>query len=77
MRAPRVIFEPSGSTSKKISIVVIGHVDSGKSSLTGRMLYECGSIDERLLQKLSKYAKESGDEILKYAWLLDKLRAER
>jgi translation elongation factor EF-1alpha len=43
---------------KHISIVVAGHVDAGKSSLTGRLLYDMGGIDERMMEKLNKKAIE-------------------
>merc|ERR1712190_492522 len=60
-----------------INIVVIGHVDSGKSTSTGHMIYKCGGIDKRLIEKYEKEAQESGKGSFKYAWVLDKLKAER
>ena len=61
----------------KINLVVIGHVDSGKSTSTGHLIYKCGGIDERTIQKFEKEAAESGKASFKYAWVLDKLKAER
>ena len=60
-----------------VNLVVIGHVDSGKSTSTGHLIYKCGGIDERTIQKFEKEAKEIGKESFKYAWVLDKLKAER
>lgn len=60
-----------------ISIVVIGHVDSGKSTSTGHMIYKCGGIDKRTIEKFEKESQESGKGSFKYAWVLDKLKAER
>jgi len=60
-----------------ISIVVIGHVDSGKSTTTGHLIYKCGGIDERTIQKFEKEADQMGKGTFKYAWVLDKLKAER
>lgn len=40
-----------------INIVVIGHLASGKSTTTGHLIYECGGIDKRALDKLEKGAK--------------------
>jgi len=60
-----------------INIVVIGHVDSGKSTSTGHMIYKCGGIDKRVLEKFEKEATELGKGSFKYAWVLDKLKAER
>ena len=41
-----------------ISIVVIGHVDSGKSTSTGHLIYKCGGIDKRTIEKFEKEAQE-------------------
>ena len=41
-----------------INIVVIGHVDSGKSTSTGHLIYKCGGIDKRTIEKLEKEATE-------------------
>jgi elongation factor 1-alpha len=45
-----------GKEKTNISIVVIGHVDSGKSTSTGHLIYKCGFIDQRTLDT---YEKES------------------
>jgi len=60
-----------------INLVVIGHVDSGKSTTTGHLIYKCGGIDERTIAKFEKEANELGKGSFKYAWVLDKLKAER
>lgn len=60
-----------------INIVVIGHVDSGKSTSTGHLIYKCGGIDKRTIEKFEKEAQELGKGSFKYAWVLDKLKAER
>jgi len=57
--------------------VVIGHVDSGKSTTTGHLIYKCGGIDKRTIEKFEKEAAEMGKGSFKYAWVLDKLKAER
>jgi translation elongation factor EF-1alpha len=41
-----------------INIVVIGHVDSGKSTTTGHLIYQCGGIDKRTIEKFEKEAQE-------------------
>jgi translation elongation factor EF-G len=58
-------------------LVVIGHVDSGKSTSTGHLIYKCGGIDKRTIEKFEKEADEMGKGSFKYAWVLDKLKAER
>ncbi|WP_411025018.1 GTP-binding protein, partial [Salmonella sp. s54836] len=60
-----------------INIVVIGHVDSGKSTTTGHLIYKLGGIDKRTIEKFEKEATEMGKGSFKYAWVLDKLKAER
>jgi elongation factor 1-alpha len=59
------------------NVVVIGHVDSGKSTTTGHLIYKCGGIDKRTIEKFEKEANEMGKGSFKYAWVLDKLKAER
>ncbi|EAR84550.1 translation elongation factor EF-1alpha (macronuclear) [Tetrahymena thermophila SB210] len=60
-----------------INLVVIGHVDSGKSTTTGHLIYKCGGIDKRVIEKFEKESAEAGKGSFKYAWVLDKLKAER
>merc|ERR1711937_713142 len=60
-----------------INVVVIGHVDSGKSTTTGHLIYQCGGIDKRTIEKFEKEAAELGKGSFKYAWVLDNLKAER
>jgi elongation factor 1-alpha len=66
-----------GKEKTHINLVVIGHVDAGKSTTTGHLIYKCGGIDKRTLEKFEKEAKEIGKASFKYAWVLDKLKAER
>jgi elongation factor 1-alpha len=66
-----------GKEKLHINIVVIGHVDSGKSTTTGHLIYKCGGIDKRTIEKFEKEAQEMGKGSFKYAWVLDKLKAER
>jgi len=66
-----------GKEKTHINIVVVGHVDAGKSTTTGHLIYKCGGIDKRTIEKFEKEAKEIGKASFKYAWVLDKLKAER
>merc|ERR1712057_47711 len=59
------------------NLVVIGHVDSGKSTSTGHLIYKCGGIDKRTIEKFEKEAAELGKGSFKYARVLDKIKAER
>jgi elongation factor 1-alpha len=64
-------------TKPHISLVVIGHVDCGKSTTTGHLIYKLGGIDKRTIDKFEKEAGELGKGSFKYAWVLDNLKAER
>ncbi|VDM23313.1 unnamed protein product [Hydatigera taeniaeformis] len=66
-----------GKEKTHINLIVIGHVDSGKSTSTGHLIYKCGGIDKRTIEKFEKEAAEMGKSSFKYAWVLDKLKAER
>lgn len=45
-----------------VNVVVIGHVDSGKSTTTGHLVYKCGGIDPRKLEKFEKAAAQVSQE---------------
>jgi len=66
-----------GKDKLHINIVVIGHVDAGKSTTTGHLIYKCGGIDKRTIEKYERESREMGKSSFKYAWVLDKLKAER
>lgn len=69
--------EQKKSKKKHINFVVIGHVDAGKSTTTGHLIYVLGGIEQRELEKYEKEANEKGKGSFKYAWVLDNLKAER
>lgn len=60
-----------------IKIAFIGHVDCGKSTISGHMLKMLGAIEKEKMKKLEKDASDFGKPSYKYAWAVDKLRAER
>lgn len=66
-----------GKEKIHVNLVVIGHVDAGKSTTTGHLIYKCGGIDKRTIEKFEKEAAELGKSSFKYAWVLDNLKAER
>jgi elongation factor 1-alpha len=68
---------PSRKDKTHVNLVVIGHVDAGKSTSTGHLIYKCGGIDKRTIEKFEKESSEAGKSSFKYAWVLDKLKAER
>ncbi|KAJ0059442.1 hypothetical protein NL108_017897 [Boleophthalmus pectinirostris] len=68
---------PKAEERTHLNLVVIGHVDSGKSTTTGHLIYKCGGIDKRTIEKYEKEAAEMGKGSFKYAWVMDKLKSER
>ncbi len=60
-----------------MNLVVIGHVDHGKSTLVGHMLLKLGALDPKIVKEVEEAAKKSGKESEKYAWFLDRLKEER
>ena len=60
-----------------LSIVICGHVDSGKSTTTGRLIFEMGGIDERLMEKLKAEADALGKGSFAFAFFMDRQKEER
>merc|ERR1711966_102558 len=60
-----------------LSIVICGHVDSGKSTTTGRLLFELGGIPERELEKLKEEAANLGKSSFAFAFYMDRQKEER
>uniref|UniRef100_A0A452QT37 Tr-type G domain-containing protein n=1 Tax=Ursus americanus TaxID=9643 RepID=A0A452QT37_URSAM len=56
--------------------IVVGQIDSNKSTTTGHPIYKCGGINKRTIEKLEKEAAEMEKGSFNYAWVLDKLKAE-
>ncbi|NIR87329.1 translation elongation factor EF-1 subunit alpha [Candidatus Bathyarchaeota archaeon] len=60
-----------------LNLVIIGHVDHGKSTTVGHLFYLTGTIPERISKTYEEEAKKLGKETFKFAWVLDKLKEER
>ena len=58
-----------GKEKEHINIVVIGHVDAGKSTTTGHLIYKLGGIDKRKLAQIEKEAEQQGKASFKSAYV--------
>src|SRR4051812_36387868 len=67
---------PNGTTRAQVRIVIVGHVDHGKSTLVGRLLYETGSLPEGKLELLKAVSARRGMPF-EWSFLLDALQTER
>mmetsp|Transcript_6073 Transcript_6073/g.18351 ORF Transcript_6073/g.18351 Transcript_6073/m.18351 type:complete len:577 (+) Transcript_6073:186-1916(+) len=70
-------FEGSGDGKKHVNVVFIGHVDAGKSTMAGCILWVTGNIDERTMERYEREAKQLSRESWKYAYALDTTEQER
>lgn len=60
-----------------MNLVTVGHVDHGKSTLVGRLLYDSGNVREEDMRKLRERAKELKKETFEFAFVMDKLKEEQ
>ncbi|XP_046554634.1 LOW QUALITY PROTEIN: HBS1-like protein [Haliotis rubra] len=60
-----------------LNLVVIGHVDAGKSTLMGHLLYQLGSVNKKAMHKYEQESKKLGKGSFAFAWVLDETEEER
>jgi elongation factor 1 alpha-like protein len=60
-----------------ISHLIVGHVDAGKSTLMGRLLYDLHAVDERTMQKYRQESQKAGKASFALAWVMDQSEEER
>ncbi len=60
-----------------INVAIIGHVDHGKSTMIGRLLYEAGQIPSHIIEQYKKEAEQKGKATFEFAWVMDRLKEER
>ncbi|KAJ3830550.1 eukaryotic polypeptide chain release factor 3 [Lentinula raphanica] len=72
-----VLDDLFGNIKEHLNIVFIGHVDAGKSTFGGNLLFLTGSVDKRTMEKYEKEAKDAGRETWYLSWALDSTPQER
>uniref|UniRef100_A0A2K5SB62 Tr-type G domain-containing protein n=1 Tax=Cebus imitator TaxID=2715852 RepID=A0A2K5SB62_CEBIM len=75
---PKSVVGPPGAPKKvHVNVVFVGHVDAGKSTIGGQIMYLTGMVDKRTLEKYEREAKEKNRETWYLSWALDPNQEER
>lgn len=69
--------EERGKRKPHLNMIVIGHVDAGKSTLMGHLLYDTGNVSQRTIHKYEQESKKIGKQSFMFAWVLDETGEER
>ncbi|KAM5221710.1 eukaryotic peptide chain release factor GTP-binding subunit ERF3B isoform 1-T1 [Ctenodactylus gundi] len=78
IRKSKPVVVPSGAPKKEhVNVVFIGHVDAGKSTIGGQIMFLTGMVDKRTLEKYEREAKEKNRETWYLSWALDTNQEER
>ncbi|XP_012166080.1 protein HBS1 isoform X2 [Bombus terrestris] len=73
----KIYKDKRGDSKEQLHLIVVGHVDAGKSTLLGRLLCELGEVPTRLIHKYQQESKKIGKQSFAYAWVLDETGEER
>ncbi|KAH0789540.1 HBS1-like protein isoform X2 [Histomonas meleagridis] len=76
-RTPESVLAAISSMKKRINLVIVGHVDAGKSTLMGHLLYLCGNVTHGQLTKITNASEEMGKAEDRFAWIMAEDEEER
>jgi len=65
------------ATKPHMNLAVIGHIDHGKSTLVGRLMFETGAVPAHVIEQYRKEAESKGKATFEFAWVMDSLKEER
>ena len=65
------------SEKPHMNLAVIGHIDHGKSTCVGRMMFETGAVPAHIIEGYRKEAEQKGKATFEFAWVMDNLKEER
>ena len=60
-----------------MNVVFVGHVDAGKSTIVGRLMYDSGAVPEQEMAKLKAEAEKHGKKGFEFAYVMDNIKEER
>lgn len=71
------LIQETKKVKEHLNLVVIGHVDAGKSTIMGHLLYLSGNVTKKEMHQFEQESKNKGKNSLSFAWVLDKHPEER
>jgi elongation factor 1-alpha len=60
-----------------MNVVFVGHVDAGKSTVVGQLMFQLGAVSEQVMKKLKEEAEKHGKVGFEFAYIMDKIKEER
>lgn len=75
--ANELFIKERGKEKEQIHLVIIGHVDAGKSTMMGHLLFDLGNVPQKTMHKYEQESKKLGKQSFMYAWVMDETSEER
>ncbi|KAI9151045.1 hypothetical protein H9P43_009660 [Blastocladiella emersonii ATCC 22665] len=71
------IVAEAAKRTEHLNLVIVGHVDAGKSTLTGHLMYQLGEVTDKTMQRYSRDSSKAGKGSFAFAWVMDQSAEER